>query len=185
MTRVLVPLADGVEEMEAVIIIDVLRRAGWDVTAAGVDNTTIKASRGVTLVADAVWSDLDIPAFDAILVPGGMGGVERLLALPELGAALTDFVREGKRLGAICAGPLTLQQAGLLEDRTATCHPGVRDQFQPGTVSDARVVWDGNIVTSQGPGTAMEFALSVIAHIDGKDAAAAVANGLIMPSSTV
>lgn len=184
MARVLIPLADGGEEMEIVIIVDVLRRAGWNVVLAGVDGPTATASRQVGLVADALWQDVDPQTFDILLLPGGMGGTNRLLEQDDLLDAIRSFEQDGRIVGAICAGPLVLQKAGILSTRTATCHPGVRNDFHPATVSHDRVVWDARVVTSQAPGTAMAFALAVIRTVDGEDAADAVAAGLVLPAES-
>ena len=183
MTRALVPLAAGVEEMEAVIIIDVLRRSGWEVVAAGVTPSPILASRGVRLLADAEWSQLDPAAFDILIIPGGAGGTDVLAQTPSVLAAVRDFRAAGKPLAAICAGPLVLQAAGVLHGVRATCHPGVASRLTATPRLPERVVVDGNTITSQGPGTTMEFALAIIEHVDGARTAKAVAPGLMMPPS--
>jgi len=180
MHRVLVPLADGVEEMEAVIIIDTLRRAGWDVVSAGLGPAPVKASRGVKLQPDTEWSQIEPPTFDILLLPGGTEGVNNLIAHESVLEAIRDFFRQDKLLGAICAAPLALQAAGVLADRTVTCHPGVRDLLTVPAVSDDRVVVDGRLVTSRGPGTTFEFALAVIGLLDGADAAQAVAGPMLL-----
>ena len=180
MAKVLVPLAEGCEEMEAVIIIDVLRRAGWDVLPAGIDRERITASRGVVLVADARLEDVDPAGIDVLAIPGGGAGAERLRTNAAVLRLVRDFEAQGKWVGAICAGPLVLQEAGILVNRRATCHPGVRSRFE-GQAQPERVVIDGRVVTSQGPGTAFEFALALIRQIDGPAAADAVAEGLLLP----
>ena len=187
MAAVLVPLANGVEEMEAVIIIDILRRAGWDVTSAAVesssfhaDKTAVLASRGVVLLADTTWDMVDPAGFDVLALPGGSDGTDALAAHPGVLAAVRAFVASGKLVGAVCAAPLVLKAAGVLAGRTVTCHPAVRDQMAPFSAVGDRVVVDGRIVTSQGPGTAMEFALALLQAVDGKDAAENVASGLVL-----
>lgn len=180
MPTVLVPLANGVEEMEAVIIIDVLRRAQWSVVSAGIDDGMITASRGVRLVPDKPWADIDPSAFDILMIPGGGPGVDRLLREPRLLDAIRSFQRAGKWIGAVCAGPLTLQAAGILNGKRATCHPGVADKFTATARLNDRVVVDGRIVTSQGPGTSMEFALTLVRLVDGDEKARALAQGMMM-----
>ena len=182
MASVLIPLANGVEEMEAVILIDVLRRAQWSVVAAGMDVKTVACSRGVQLIADVAWPDIDPTAFDVLLIPGGRGGVDALCADTRILDTVRSFVADGKLVGAICAGPLVLQQAGVLTGLTVTCHPGVRDELDA-TVhyTNERVLIDGGVATSQGPGTAFEFALELIRRLDGNKAADTVADGLIFP----
>jgi len=182
MHRILVPLADGTEEMEAVIMVDTLRRAKLEVVTAAVGTTrTITASRNMILVADALWSEIDPDDFDVILLPGGAGGTAKLAGHPPLLEVLRTFNRAGSLIGAICAGPLVLQAAGILPGRRVTCHPGVASELTATARLGARVVEDANLITSQGPGSSFEFALAVITRLLGHDAAAAVATGLILP----
>ena len=180
MPTVLVPLANGVEEMEAVIIIDVLRRAQWSVTTAGVDEGTITASRGVRLVPDKPWSAITPADFDILMIPGGGPGVERLLADARVLDAVRAFDRAGKRIGAVCAGPLVLQAAGILAGRKATCHPGVADRLTVTPRLTDRVVVDGRLITSQGPGTSFEFALAMVRLVEGAAKADALAKAMVL-----
>jgi 4-methyl-5(b-hydroxyethyl)-thiazole monophosphate biosynthesis len=178
MPTVLVPLANGVEEMEAVIIIDVLRRAQWTVVTAGIDEGVVTASRGVRLLPDRPWAGVDPSGFDVLMIPGGGPGVERLLKDARLLAILRDFDRAGKWIGAVCAAPLVLQAAGILRGRRATCHPGVADRLTMTPRLDERVVVDGRLVTSQGPGTTMEFALAMVRLVDGDKKAQSLAQSM-------
>ncbi len=185
MKNALVPLAEGVEEMEAVIIIDVLRRAGWRVVSAairppGEGPGTLRAARGVHLGADAEWADVRSEEFDVLVIPGGAGGTQALCRDGRVPEAACRFVQAGKWVAAICAGPLVLQAAGILKGVRATCHPGCRQDLRDPEVSSDRVVVDGKIVTSQGPGTTFEFALTLIGLLDGAAAAAKVREGLVM-----
>lgn len=177
MTRALVPLANGVEEMEAVIIIDTLRRAGWDVVSAGIARGLVTASRGVRLAPDADWSAIDPATFDALVIPGGSDGTAVLCRDERVLAAARDFMANGKTIGAICAGPLVLQSAGVLEGRKFTCYPGI--DIAAGTRLDEKVVVDGNIVTSQGPGTAFDFALTLIG-LNDKESARKTASAMLL-----
>ena len=180
--KALIPLADGVEEMEAVILTDVLRRAGWTVTTAGMKPGPVSASRGVRLVPDAAWDDLDPAAFDALVLPGGAQGTRNLSAHEGVLAAVRAFDAEGRLLAAVCAAPLVLQAAGILgPDRRVTCHPAVRTQLREATYVDERVVEDGHRVTSQGPGTCFEFALALVARVEGRGRAAKLAAELCLP----
>ncbi len=176
----LVPLANGVEEMEAVIIIDTLRRAGWDVVSVAIEgNTTIKCSRGVTLIADQLWKEVDPADFDLIVLPGGLKGTEALTAHAGLIETIRIFLTSDRTVAAICAAPLVLQAAGVLTDRSVTCHPSVADNITITEVSASNVIIDGNLITSQGPGTAIEFALTLIRQIDGEAKAKQVATAMV------
>lgn len=177
--RVLVPLADGVEELEAVTVIDVLRRGGIDVTSASITEAlSVKGSRGVTLLADALWSSLDPDGFDALVLPGGGKGTENLSADPRVVDAVVAFNEAGKHVAAVCAAPTVLAGAGILEGRRATCYPTCAQQLGA-SYDDAPVIADGNVITSQGPGTAMLFSLVLVQHLAGDETARRVADGLL------
>ena len=171
MHRVLIPMADGVEEMEAVIVIDVLRRAQWSVTAASVGHDiAVTASRGVRLVADCLWRDIgSLDQYNGIVVPGGAGGTKALCSRMDVLHALQVLNNTGKQIGAICAGPLVLQAAGLLDGRRFTCYPGVEKEIRNAIHCSGNVVRDGNLITSRGPGTAFEFTLALISAMSGDD----------------
>jgi 4-methyl-5(b-hydroxyethyl)-thiazole monophosphate biosynthesis len=178
MTRALVPLTDGVEEMEAVIAIDVLRRAGWDVVAVGMKSGLVTASRRVSIQPDKSWDQIDPASFDIIVIPGGKGA-ETLARDARLLAAIREFHAAGKWLAAICAAPIVLQAAGVLKDRNFTCFPSTAREITTGRRLDDKVVVDGHVITSQGPGTSFDFALTLIRLIDGDDAADRVAAQMI------
>lgn len=180
MTRALVPLADGVEEMEAVIILDILRRAGWEVCSASLKPGPVTASRGVRLLADKRWDEIDPLSFDLIVLPGGSQGTENLRADPRIIRALQAMSHGGKITAAVCAAPLVLQEAGLLAGKRATCHPGVAARLTATTRSDEPVVTDGNIVTSQGAGTTFEFALALVAMTGGRAKAGEIARSIVL-----
>jgi DJ-1 family protein len=181
MARVMVPVVDGVEEMEVVIVVDTLRRAGWEAVLVGVGNPdVITCSRLVRLLSDASWGDIEPDTFDVLVIPGGRKGVDALVADGRIPGIVKDFVGAGKFVCAICAGPLVLQAAGVLCGRKATCHPGVRAELVDAVISDNRVEIDGAIITSQGPGTAMEFALAIVKAVDGPDASNRIVDGLVI-----
>jgi 4-methyl-5(b-hydroxyethyl)-thiazole monophosphate biosynthesis len=180
MIRVLIPLADGAEEMEAVILIDVLRRAQFEVTVAGLRPGEVTASRGVRLVPDVSWDELDDRKFDLLMIPGGMEGTRRLMGDERVLARIRAMVETGQWVGAICAGPLVLQAAGVLTGRRVTCHPGVVDQLTATARLPDRVVIDGRLMTSQGPGTTIEFALAAIRALAGEALAKRVAEGMLV-----
>ncbi len=186
MAKALMLLADGVEEMEAVIVADVLRRAGVEVTLASVGGTCeITASRGVRLVADTLLQAVQPERFDALVIPGGANGVNRLKADPRVLDLVRGWTAAHKPVAAVCAGPLVLQAAGVLNGTRVTSHPSVRQQLAGIAVCDERVVEDGLFITSQGPGTSMEFALALACRLVGAGTARAVAAGLILPAGSV
>jgi len=181
--KVLVPIADGSEELEAVCIIDVLRRAGADVIVASVDRLQVTASRGVKLVADQLIADCMNDIYDLVALPGGMPGAEHLRDSKELEQILKRQYKEGRLYAAICASPaVVLQHHGLLAQRRATCHPGWLDHLENKNteVVDSRVVKDGNCITSQGPGTAIEFSLKLVEMLYDEQKAKDVAGPMVV-----
>lgn len=167
--RVLVPLAEGFEEIEAVTVIDLLRRAGIEVVTAGLGAGPVTGSHAITIQPDTdLDSVLDEP-FDMIVLPGGMPGTTHLLGDARLLALLRLQADAGRQLAAICAAPSVLAKAGLLAGKRATSYPGfLTADNAPGTqvLADA-VVRDGKVVTSRGPGTAMDFALALVERLLG------------------
>ena len=179
--NVLVPIAESIEEIEAVCIIDTLRRAGAQVTVASIGNLTITASRGVKLSADKLLADCAGQEFDLIVLPGGMPGAEYLRDNQQLTDMLKNQNLQGKLLAAICASPaIVLAHHGLLDDRKATCHPATVDKLICKEKSNERVVTDGNCITSQGPGTTLEFAIELIRQLFGDERADKVAGPMII-----
>lgn len=178
----LVPIADGTEEIEAVCIIDVLRRAGVDVTVASVESgLEITASRGVRIVADKSISDCVRETFDLIALPGGMPGAEHLRESKDLLKILKRQHQEDRLFGAICAAPaVVLHHHGFLKGKTATAHPGFMDRFETDQATEDRVVTDGRCVTSRGPGTAIEFALKLVALLYDEQKADEVAGPMVV-----
>jgi len=168
----LIPIAEGSEEIELVTIVDVLRRAGIEVTVASAnsgDKLQICASRGTHIVADVMLDDCVKKRYDLIAVPGGLPGSEHLAEHPVLDALLRDQAAHNKLFAGICAAPaLVLASKGLLLDKTATCHPSFQKSLEAKEVDGAaRVVVDGNCITSQGPGTALDFALELVEQLCG------------------
>lgn len=168
MPRVLVPLAQGCEEIEAVTTIDILRRAGVTVVSAGLDNQPVRASRGVILVPDTTLDAVLNDSFDMIVLPGGQPGTDNLNADKRIIALLQKMAKQGKHVAAICAAPSVLASAGLLDGKKATSFPTCLEDFPKVNVQASAVVEDGNIVTSRGPGTAMDFALTLAERLVGK-----------------
>ncbi len=179
--NVLVPIADGTEEIEAVTIIDVLRRAEAQVTVASVGELQVTASRGVKIVADCLISDCMEDNFDLVVLPGGIPGAENLRDNAALKEILLRQSDAGKMYGAICAAPaVVLETHGLLADRQATAHPGFVNGLSDPSSAESRVVVDGNCVTSRGPGTAMEFSLKLVELLFGKERMEAVAAPMVI-----
>ena len=180
MIRALIPIAVGCEEMEAIIVADTLRRAGWNVVLAGLNGIApVTASRKVKIIPDARWEELDLLSFDLLVLPGGAGGTKALCDHDGVQETIRIFDIEEKWIAAICAGPLALHKAGVLKGRAFTCFPGAEKEMHRSDRSDDAVVVDRNFVTSQGPGTAFAFALKLIELLDSPAAAEKVRSGLI------
>lgn len=167
MTQVLVPLATGCEELEAVTVIDLLRRAGIEVVVAGLTEGPIRASRGVVLLPDTTLELALQQSYDMIVLPGGLPGTTHLANDSRIIATLQQMAKQNQWIAAICAAPSVLAKAGLLNDRPATSFPGALDAFPKVRQQPEAVVVDGRIITSRGPGTAMDFALTLIEHLAG------------------
>ena len=178
--NVLMPVADGSEEIEVVIVVDILRRVPWDVMIAGLGAGAIRASRGVQLMPDAAWADITPEAFDMLVIPGGWDGVTALAKDERLLATVRTFMANGKWVAAICAGPLVLQAAGVLKGRRATCHPGVAGELTQTPRLNDRVMVDNHLITSQAPGTALEFALALIRAVEGDRKSDELAKSMIV-----
>lgn len=178
--KVLVPIADGTEELEAVCIVDVLRRSGANVILTAIDKLEVVASKGVRLVADQLLKACLDTEYDLIVLPGGMPGSERLRDAHELMELVKEQARAHRLYGAICAAPaVALYPHGLLEGRKATCHPNFAHLAEGVDLIDAAVVIDRNCITSRGAGTAPEFALTLVELLYGKEKAREVAQGMV------
>jgi protein deglycase len=181
MSKVLVPLADGCEELEAVTIIDLLRRGGIKVVSAGLKAGIVRASRGVQLVPDATLDVALQDDYDMVVLPGGMPGATHLKDDARIIDLLKKMAAAGKYTAAICAAPMVLAEAGLLKDKQATSYPGALDGVPGVSVSTAAVVQDGKVLTSRGPGTAMDFALALVETLTGAENRRKVEAGLVRP----
>jgi protein deglycase len=177
--NVLVAVAEGSEELEAVCIVDVLRRAGANTILASVGSLAITGSKGVRLTADRLLTASINEAYDLIALPGGMPGSEYLRDSAELIDALKRQRAEGRLYAAICAAPaIAFYPHGLLEGRRATCHPNFAHLLPNVELLDAPVVVDGNCITSRGAGTAVEFSLTLVEQLYGKEKAREMAKGM-------
>ncbi len=181
MASVLVPLAEGCEELEAVTILDLLMRAGIDVTSAGLQQGPVRCSRGTVIIPDV---DLDTALkqeFDMIVLPGGLPGADHLDHDPRIRKLLLNMASAKKFVAAICAAPKVLASAGLLDNKQATSYPGVIDKMNITGLnySTNAVVRDGIIITSRGPGTAMDFCLELIELLVGQQKRIEVESALV------
>ncbi|MDF2154391.1 DJ-1 family glyoxalase III [Vibrio sp. CAU 1672] len=183
--KILVPIAPGTEELEAVTVIDLMVRAGYEVVTASADfdgALTMQASRGVTLTADCKLVDIADDEFDAIVLSGGVGGAETFRDSTVMIEILKQHMYEGKLVAAICAAPaLVLQHHNLYPDAIMTCHPSFRSHIPEANWRSKRVTIDTNhnLITSQAPGTALEFAMEVIIRLSGKKHAWGVAEPMV------
>lgn len=179
--RALVPIANGSEEMEAVIIVDVMRRAGINVVFAG-DADIVTCSRGVRIVPDVIFQDISEDAlFDAVVVPGGQQGVQHLVENHQIREIVRQHRTAGKLIAAICAAPSILHEWGMLaRTNVVTGHPSIERQLTQYTFSFDRVVEDGTLITSRGAGTAFEFALALVRRMMGQEAARQVARDIVL-----
>jgi len=167
--KVIVPLATGFEEIEALTIVDVLRRAGVEVVMAALDSLHVTGAHGIVVVADVLIKDVDGTAYDLIALPGGLPGATNLAADATTQALLKSFDAKGKAIAAICAAPYALQTAGVLKN-SYTCYPGYQAKIdRVGYTDKDKVVIDANITTSQGPSTAILFALTLVEQLCSKE----------------
>ena len=173
--QVCVLLAPGFEEIEAVTIIDVLRRAEIDTTTLGVEGRSVEGSHGITMQADALLSERGEDSWTMVVLPGGLPGAINLRDHAGVQALLQRQHESGNKLAAICAAPIALSAAGLLEGRTATSYPSFEEHISCGQYSQERVVVDGDVVTSRGPGTALQFALQLVSELKSSDKASELA----------
>ena len=181
MSRVLIPLADGCEELEAITIIDLLRRAGIDVVTAGLKDGMVESAHGVKIMPDAALEQVLDDDFDMIVLPGGLPGADHLDNDPRIHQLLKRMAEAGKYTAAICAAPKILANAGLLDGRRATSYPGFIDAMGlPATqVLEQAVVTDEKVITSRGPGTAMDFALELIGQLTDRETRDAIESSLV------
>jgi len=183
MASVLVPLAEGFEELEAVALIDVMRRGGIEVRTAYLEDVKQKAlvvgANGITLQADTSIKSVIVDDFDMIVLPGGWGGTYALAENARVQELLKAF-KERKVVGAMCAAPFALKQAGVLGQRY-TAYPGAVEEIDhPGYVADEKVVEEGNVITSQGPGTAVCFGLAIVKRFVGEETAMQIKEGMLL-----
>lgn len=163
MKKVGIFMADGCEEIEALTVVDIIRRAQMEITMISItDKKEVTSSHQVTFFADVLAKETDFSQFDAIVLPGGMPGTVHLGESEIVNEVVKKFAAEGKIVAAICAGPSVLGAAGILEGRHATCHPGFESKLTGAITSEDAVVVDGTIITSRGMGTGIDFSLALL-----------------------
>ena len=184
MSKALLFLAEGFEEVEAITPADFLRRAGIEVVLVGVGSEAVTGAHGITIEADITLEKLsvqDAENADALVIPGGIPGADNIAAEEKISSLITDFNRSGRLIAAICAAPaVVLGPVGVMDGKKATCYPGFESRFESGTVfSEDRVTEDGNLITSRGPGTAAEFSAAIIKRLEGAEAAESIRKGTL------
>ena len=180
MKRTAILFAEGYEEVEALTVVDLLRRAkiGCDIVAVK-ESGEVTGSHGIRVGADKTLSQLVMEEYDGLILPGGLRGVNNLAADERVIDMLRRFAVAGKLTAAICAGPTVLAKAGLLQGRKACCYPGMEDQLTGAVACTESVVADGSIITSRGLGTAIPFALALVAYFCGEKQAQALAKSIV------
>lgn len=181
MSKVNMFFATGYEEVEALTVVDLLRRVGIETNMISITgNNTVTGSHGITVTMDKLFDET--PEADMIILPGGMPGTTNLLAFDKLTDMIKDYYNNGKYIAAICAAPTIFGKLGLLEDRRATCYPGMESELFAEEALEDAVVMDGKIITSRGLGTAIDFALAIICALMDEDVAKDLANKIVYSS---
>ncbi len=178
--KALVHLATGFEEIEAINIVDILRRADIDTQMVSINNEKqVCGAHNIEVSADTFFCNADYENADIIILPGGMPGTKNLAECPELLEKINAHYNKGKWIAAICAAPLVFGRMGLLEGKTATCYPSFEPELKGATLSDDKVVISENVITGKGPGVTIDFALEIIKQLKGEELAKQLAAGLI------
>lgn len=181
MKRVNVYMAEGFEEIEAVTVVDALRRANVDARMVSITGQKeVKGAHGITVTADEIFEDSDNTGADMLVLPGGMPGTRHLAEHSGLKKIIMSFVEKNKPIGAICAAPSILGKMGLLDKKRAVCYPGFEETLKGAVIVKDIVSQDGNIITSKGPGTAVYFALKLVEQLAGREAAEKLHEGMIV-----
>lgn len=176
---VVMPLAEGFEETEAVAVIDILRRADITVLLAGLADKKVTSARGVTLLCDCLLSEVDKSKLDGVVLPGGQPGTKNLMQNILVRDLVVEMDRQNLLVGAICAAPTVLLSAGILNGRKATSFPATENEMAGAVYSKERVVVDGNVVTSRAMGTSIEFGLKLVEQLVGPEKAKAIASAIL------
>ena len=180
MSNVYIFLADGFEDIEGLTVVDLMRRAKINIKTVSIKNTKeVMTSRGISLLTDLTFEEADFTDADMLVLPGGMPGTRYLGEYKPLTDLLTAFYNEGKKVAAICAAPSVLGGLGFLNGRKAVCYPGFEEKLTGAVVSTDSVAVDKNVTTSRGLGTAIDFALSLIEQLEGREKADWIAESII------
>ncbi len=172
MEEIRIFLAEGFEEIEALTVVDMLRREEMDIKMVSITGKEIvTGSHNISVKADILFEKADFTKTDMLILPGGMPGTENLRAFSPLKDLICLFQREGKKLAAICAAPTVFGDLGILEGKRACCYPGMESQLKGAKVTEEKVEIDGNVITSRGMGTAIPFGAAIIEIYKGKEAA--------------
>lgn len=181
MKQLLLFLAPGFEEIEAITTIDILRRAGLNVLSVSITgDLRVVGAHGIAVDADSLYPDIDFDEAEMLILPGGQPGTKNLNVHEGLKTALSSFAKSGKALAAICAAPMILGQLGLLEGKKAVCYPGNELHLRGAILSKNGVVKDGSIITASGPGLAIPFALEIVRFFLGEEKSGEIAAGLLL-----
>ena len=180
MKQVCVFLADGFEEVEALTAVDLLRRARVYVDTVSItDDYKVHGAHGINVQTEDLFDEVDFTEFDMIVLPGGMPGTTNLMQHPGVRKVVTAFAQAGKPVGAICAAPMILEDLGLLQGKKATCYPSCEENLKSAVLTGAPVTVDGNLITSRGVGTAIDFALELISALVGQEMANKIASEIV------
>lgn len=180
MSRIAVFFADGCEEIEGLTVVDMLRRANVNVDMVSVmERREIHGSHNITFLADMLYEDMEPASYDGVVLPGGMPGTTNLGVHEGVISIIKEFAAEGKLVSAICAAPSVLGQAGVLRNKRAVCHPGWEDRLTGAIVCEENAMTDGNIITSRGMGTAVDFSLAIIQKLTDEETLANVKKGIV------
>lgn len=180
MSRVYIFLADGFEDIEGLTVVDLLRRADITIQTVSIKDTReVQTSHGISLLADSVFAETDFSDAQMLVLPGGMPGTKYLEEYKPLTELLTDFYQNGGKVAAICAAPGIFERLGFLKGRKATSYPSVMEQLKSARTSLEPVVVDGNVTTSRGLGTAIDFSLSLIGQLEGSAKAEEIAESVV------
>lgn len=180
MKKIVVFLADGFEEIEAIATVDVLLRAGFEVKTVSISaEKSVLGAHKIAVLADHLLAETDFSQADCLVLPGGMPGAANLNENSDVKRILTSHFEQGKTVAAICAAPLVFGNLGFLQGKNAVCYPGFEEFLHRATICDQKAVADGNVITGKGPGCVFDFALKIVEHLAGKSCADEVKRGLL------